>query len=361
MAFIHRPESPCKPAPIYPVAILPHHDRINVRSDQRFTWDDVLWLRETCGKANLVPVPPDDRVNWRLLHICQPSRVALEWLEARGNVWPTYLEPALNLIFNTGRECWDATRYTSKHIYKPYHQHRWFEPLNTRYTGPRRSPQNLTHYGHRRCKVSKAPHCLHIEWRTKSSALPRIKATTIREVIDFDHRAFWQERLLMYEVDLEMLGAMWRRLAKLKSPRHDIELLDKFTNVQIGYRLLCLCHNVQGLVDRLRSMIRQIHKCRIPVNVEHLWPQNHTPSAIVIANSRTRPDFPCQNKVLAGYHNIHAKSLHTHAASAVVGRLAHASAASRSVTDITYRHAGVSDHNRAAVYHRRAAGWDRRG
>jgi hypothetical protein len=46
-----------------------------------------------------------------------------------------------------------------------------------------------------------APKCLHIEWRsTGSGALAHFGCSTVSDLIHFDHKKFWDENIVMYEI-----------------------------------------------------------------------------------------------------------------------------------------------------------------
>jgi hypothetical protein len=53
--------------------------------------------------------------------------------------------------------------------------------------------------------------CLHLEWRLRS--LKAVRAAGIEsgeDLIGFNHREFWQKRLLLFDVDRQRLGRLIR-------------------------------------------------------------------------------------------------------------------------------------------------------
>jgi hypothetical protein len=287
--LIARPSPAFKPAPLHPVATYSFLDREHFRHPNRFTPAHVVALRALCpkGKVNPARLPPDyRRFDWRRIHGTRPTTAALDYLEALGGVVPIYRERSLDLIFASSRECWDAERFINRHSLKKYRRrpHRYERSGRARYTDKRKAPNNLVIYSQPYSRVTGELYCLHLDWRTRGRrALAANGGDTILDHRTFDPRHFWRQRLLLREIDdYATLGRWWMRWARRVNRRRDgAEWTGEYSNAEIGKRLFALCHDVQGLVDRLRPMIPQIHKVLIPLDCTHLLPQNDTHSAIV--------------------------------------------------------------------------------
>lgn len=270
------PNALFKRAPIDPLSTYTSDDRLHGWRHRPFNKQEMRWLREHCDFAENPPLsyktPGRRRRDFRRVHLGRPNNKALGWLKAQ-NVRPIGYQPAIDWIVGSEDECRGGNLFLRRHGFKRYH--RLYRPKRSpfavHYASGRRARSNTATYADRASKVTGEVCCIHHEYRLRDAeALRVIGIHTIDDVIKFDHYAFWKKYLLAYEIDFAVLGRMWVRHTR----RHGAKWIAEINYEDIGRRLFALCHSsVQELVDRLRRLIPRIHKCLVPINVEHLLPQ----------------------------------------------------------------------------------------
>jgi hypothetical protein len=129
----------------------------------------------------------------------------------------------------------------------------------TRYDAGGQARNRLVIYAEDHSRVTGELNCIHIEWRVRS---PRaIRAAGInsgKDLPEFDHRAFWQKRLLLYTVDWRHLGLLIRnrrmgtKRRSSRTYRTDAHLMDG----RAGEVYARSYDTVQKLIDDLKSSCR---------------------------------------------------------------------------------------------------------
>jgi hypothetical protein len=177
----------------------------------------------------------------------QPDDAALAWIAGRADACVNRAQFTLDLIYNTPAERDQARQFFHVHLVR-----RWRRPSPlrfydndedaTRYDGPRKCANRLTDYSEPYSRATGEVCCLHVEWT--ASGVKAVRAAGIitpRDVLRFDHRAFWKRHLRLVTIDLDRLGrALNRRRARITTDR------DRF----LGRRAFHYGdHTMQGLID----------------------------------------------------------------------------------------------------------------
>lgn len=210
------------------------------------------------------------------LQLRLPSHEALQSLSTLSDVLLYYVEFALDWIFHT-----EAKRDEARDLFDKHHLKKWHgrQPLRfvkrTRYTGPRSAPNVLTTYSDRESKITGEVFCLHAEWRIRRSrALRAVGVNGLADLLAFDHRSFWSERLLISALDLRQLGRLHcnterhtrRRKPWILSFRYDVHL-------RAGTIILNALGSIQAVIDACSSRF-DVKSCLTSINVRHLLPSS---------------------------------------------------------------------------------------
>ena len=126
-------------------------------------------------------------------------------------------------------------------------------------------------YGDQACRHTGHPHCFHIEFRLKGmQTLNRAGIYSVTDLLNFDHRAFWERRLLLAELDYGYFGRMLATRHDGAGRRRKCTDEDRVT----GLRLFQWVGNgsTQKIVDIYRKQIPLIARCLRFVSVSHLLP-----------------------------------------------------------------------------------------
>lgn len=272
-------------------------DTVTLRMAYGLSKEDFDALRDAADGRIILKKKFHGDNRWSLFFtLHQPSRIALEWLcayEGRpafsGAVWGPFnvvrVDVALDLIVSSASASALATRYLQGHL-MPVGRHRagWEfdpneDPLRKKSTllnepepgeGARskdfrfgilgyhmKSGVRTAVYGDLPSKVVEGAYCAHIECRVlRARALGFHKLKQIRQLIELDHRAFWQEMLkLAQPPDIRELG---RVIAKRQQ---------KLARTQPGTRSAG-AQEWQYTPDRMANVILRSH-----------WDQDERPNA----------------------------------------------------------------------------------
>jgi hypothetical protein len=171
---------------------------------------------------------PQARFPIWLINFAQPDADALAAIDRRHHWALCYTEFALDWIYRDAERRLAATAFFDRHFVHP--RHRDAVRLvgdTTRYTRNRFTPggrltrTNVVAYPDQCSNVTGEP-CLHIERRIASaSALRSAGIQRAADLLRFDHRAFWQQHLLFYDLDSARFGRAlinWRRGWRRRNP-----------------------------------------------------------------------------------------------------------------------------------------------
>jgi hypothetical protein len=141
----------------------------------------------------------------------------------------------------------------------------------------RRAPNLLVVYGEDHTRITGELNCLHVECRV--NGVKPVRAAGIesgQDLPDFDHRAFWQTRLLFYKVDRSRLGRLVRNMVTGKRRRTpEIHELGRFAfdiEAKTGEGWVRSFETVQELIDEMKPLVR-VHRALIVMPNESLLPE----------------------------------------------------------------------------------------
>jgi hypothetical protein len=249
-------------------------DLCRVWRPRPFVKAEVDWLKDRCGSVHFGR-KRNGRFNLHRLIVGQPTRAARRWLAAQPGLQLSYVELALDWVFDSQREYDAAYALVDRCFYQKYHRvsHHVHHEKRTRYSGPRKLRHVVVLYDDLPSRNTGEVYTVHVEWRTRGAdALRRIKIDSIADLIDFDHLDFWRTHLLLWEVDRDLLLQMFMNNAN-DNRRRDGAMLQGawFSREQIARRLFGLYRDTQSIVDCLRRIVH-VERAVIPLDVEHLLP-----------------------------------------------------------------------------------------
>lgn len=202
-----------------------------------------------------------------------------------GQFHHNYLECALDLTFDDQLKKVKAADWTDRHLIRKYHPSkygiRWVKGV-TRYDAPRSAQSGITLYADRASRITDDPDCLHLEWRCNGvAALRRIGINSVNDLLTFDHRAFWQQRLILQEWSCapKVLGRIYNRhigpagMGPRRGRREWIDYIgaNKFAySVDVSAGAIIQDMPVQRALDYYRKL--QIGRYLQDINVEQLIP-----------------------------------------------------------------------------------------
>lgn len=210
--------------PVQPLAIMPQlrnqrpRDYLVAGLDRLHAWvdrDELALPKSMTDDGTVVelnPHPMKYHALWKLqLQMRQPSRRAFLTLErSLGHdvrALLNYVEIVLDVLCDSRAQARALQRAFIASVKVKHQQQTLVIHQGTAYIGrlaksDRKPGHVLCVYSDRPSKLNLAkrrrahPACLHIEWRaTGARALEMLGILTTRDLLDFDHRAFWTERI----------------------------------------------------------------------------------------------------------------------------------------------------------------------
>jgi len=267
----------------HPSAVYPFFDKIGVWVQEPLDLDERNAVRRHCLLkrklySDLRPAGFDPR--WRQrLEIYQPTPKAVQTLlSLRRRHYFNYFEPALDWIYD---DSWDRdqARAALNHYFVKRYRRRDYDPprdYGTYYSGPRKTATNPVIYSDRVCKLTGELFCVHMDWRMRGKAnLENAGIHSLEDLLQFDHRAFWQARLLLLAVDdLRRLGRIHNNhFCGTRRRRDWIEFYGSLywdMDAWLG-RILHTLFDTQQLLDRFGTKFA-VRKCLVAVDASHLLP-----------------------------------------------------------------------------------------
>jgi hypothetical protein len=174
---------------------------------------DLAWLREHhrdlyeyCGRRKRLTLSSPRRQDFEhSVILFQPGDGALKWVGQRVHHL-TYVELANDLVYPTYGAAQHADDFMDAHLIKKHHRGNNRYKGASRYTNSRKSPNNMVVYADKRSRITGEP-CCHLEWRMLGrAALKAAGISSAADLVVFNHREFWQRRLVIGQLDLQRLG-----------------------------------------------------------------------------------------------------------------------------------------------------------
>jgi hypothetical protein len=188
---------------------------------------------------------------------------ALRLLAGRDSVHQNRVDIALEWIFDNEDEVNQANEFFVRYNVVKHHSRRQGIRFvaRTRYTARLAAPNNLASYPDRPSKINGKP-CLRIEMRiTGIQALQRAGITCIQDLINLDHKTFWQQRLRMCTVDMRKLGRIYnetRRNTK-QVTRHRQRRFTYDLDVRVAQILMRTSGMQRSLDEYMYRRWRELH------------------------------------------------------------------------------------------------------
>jgi hypothetical protein len=277
---------PRRAAPLNPTSRDPYFDKIQFWVHTPLNRKTLAGLRKECGRGGLYvdnrPARFDRRYRQRI-EFKQPLDQALRWLAQCDEALINRAEIAIDLVFRSWAERDDAKEFLHQHFVRRWHgknQPIWVFEAGARYDGPRRAPNRTAFYQEEHSRITGEVCVLHVEWRLNGlQALRRAGITSGQDLLEFNHRQFWQKRLLLYEVDCQRLGRLIRNCLSGKRSRVSVIKQTSGYRVNIDGRTgethRRVAGTIQELIDnlaRVRERVR-VKRALLPLSNETLLPE----------------------------------------------------------------------------------------
>jgi hypothetical protein len=140
----------------------------------------------------------------------QPNDIALDVLRRHHDphLIVTRVHLALDLVTATTVVREALRNYLLKHLVQPWYRGDGLITFeDTVYRYPSRRHDQMVMYDDKPCRVTGEVDCVHLEWRAqRHRSAVRAGAETIEDLLAFDHRAFWDRKLRLLELDYSKLG-----------------------------------------------------------------------------------------------------------------------------------------------------------
>lgn len=296
MTIISRPTTPIKPAAIYA-----YFDKIQFWVRTPLDRATLATLNQQCGRGGIFVGnrPAKFKGGFRQrIELRQPSSEALLSLARRDDVLINRAEIAIDYIYKRPAETEGAFEFLHRHFVRRWHgkkqkiklvrgdrsnaaNRRAAEVVDdvgaaeSRYDAGR-APNKIVFYSKPYSRVTGELNCLHLEWHLNGSrAVQRAGIKSGRDLLEFDHRLFWQKRLLLYRVDPERLGRLIRNRSQGKKSRTSEFVKSEFKyniDANTGSVHVRACDTIQELIDELKGSHR-IRRALVPISNEVLLPE----------------------------------------------------------------------------------------
>ncbi len=269
-----------------PVRTHAYLDVVRVWLLRPLTTAEFTWLRPHGGGAKLRVHNRPARFNRRYcqrLTLFQPTTDALQSLATRDHHL-TYAEISLDWIFSCKPHKNEAVDCLWQHLVKNNHRDQGVifvgnEGTQSRYSGPRNAPNVIVVYSDKPSRVTGQNHCVHLDWRVAGgAALRRNGIHSLRDLLDFNFREFWERRLRICSLDLRSLGRMHcnrNNSVKRRGPWIQFDRNGTFAydfHLRTGSIIVRASGSTQAVIDRYRKYF-EVNRCVITHNVRHLLPR----------------------------------------------------------------------------------------
>ena len=287
---------PSAPVPMKPSAIYGYFDKIQFWVLTPLDSMTIASLRRQCGQGGLHvdnrPARFDGGYRQRI-ELRQPSDNALAWLAGHDDALINRVEIALDFTFRSKVEKDRLFEFLHYHLVRRWHGKNQKIKLvrgtalktskvvdeiddgETRYDAYR-APNKIVFYRNQFSRITGELNCLHLEWHL--NLLKTVRSAGInsgRDLVEFNHRQFWQKRLLLCDVDRRRLGRLIRNRAAGKRRRtSEIKQTGRYRiNIdgRTGEAHVRSFDTVQELIDQLKSSNR-IQRALVPISTKSLLP-----------------------------------------------------------------------------------------
>ena len=318
---------------IRPVAIYHYVDALQVWLKQPLTRRQYNWLKRRCDFDPFDGPATFDPQYVQRLQIRQPSDEVLQWIAYRCDAYLNRAEFALDWVFGSEEEKEQAQDFLRRYFIKRHRGKQeisYYGGSNSQYLASRTAANVPVNYGDKECKLTGELHCLHIEWRKQGAEALRRRGITVRDLVNFNHRAFWKRRLLLYAIDPSKLGKEYRKAYRsgFRNTRYQRRKTDRIIRFgsfsynedrEMGLRLQKLIKtkqwnetgvkqaSVQAILDAYRGKKLKVGKALREIDVSHLLSGEELPDGGLDARGREGRGRSGENR--RGENEIHAITL----------------------------------------------------
>lgn len=276
--------TPAVPPAIFPLAIYPYFDKVQVWLKSPADPKTVDRLQLRCGHFYVDNRSARFGDGYRQrLEFKQPKPDALAWIACQRATMINRVEIALDLVFADRNRRDDAFEFFHRHLIRRWHGKRQRIKLvrggrkeghggkrapelvdevaagQTRYDGGRCAPNQITLYRAQYSRVTGELNCLHLEWRLNTLAsVQNAGITSGVHLFEFDHRQFWARRMRLVSADPEKLGRCIRNRVNGTKSRTPEPGNNRFVNLdqRRGSVMLQAFGTMQEFVDAFGSSLR---------------------------------------------------------------------------------------------------------
>lgn len=220
------------------------------------------------------------------VELYQPTSGAFELLVKlkETEILINYLELALDVISAKPHEPVILQDFVTAHLFQPCHGDQKYNNFRgTEYSGSRSARNQYVAYSSRPSKITGEVNCTHLEWRIKEVSAVRAHGIhTFKDLVNFDHMAFWEKNLRLYWIPSEKLGRLelnqrgrtQRRASPVVDYGHGIKVSP---DARLGHLLkLEACTDEDGYVVRDPASTQLLidkygviaRKARIPITID---------------------------------------------------------------------------------------------
>lgn len=257
---------------VQPKRVIPYFDKVQAWSKTHLSAAELAHLRDHCTTVHRMKKKP--RFNrgqgyCEFLVLRQPDDEALNFLAQRQGLLVNLLEVALDWIFESEDE-----RDHASDLVAQLHVKKWRRPGmqvrlvgSTRYSDPRGASNNFVLYPDKACRITGDQYCVHLEWRMRLDGIKSLHLTA-EQLIRFDHFAFWERRLLFFDVDRRELGRLCHN--RLKRSKRRGAWITQFRSysydhdVRAGATIFHVLRSTQSVIDELGGF-SAVKRALIPV------------------------------------------------------------------------------------------------
>jgi hypothetical protein len=182
---------------------------VNVRTRRDLTLAELRFLRQHSSDAEIHAGQYIHGFSKDVLKIVKPDLAAQQFIAALPGAMINRLEVAKDLI--VGAEIkWALRDVFDDHFVQPWHGDQVQWRLNGgSYTSGKRARRKFAWYADEEAKVTGEVDCFHLEGRHVGvQSVRRAGVEHPRDLLTFDHGAYWAKRLTLFEVDYERLGRL---------------------------------------------------------------------------------------------------------------------------------------------------------
>ncbi|UFW69204.1 hypothetical protein [Bradyrhizobium sp. WU425] len=276
---------------VIPSATYAYFDKIAFWIENVFTEEEKAFIRSQCGPGgtDIDRNFPGHRARFdprliQRIETRQPTPALRKFLSTVPGIHLNMAEFTLDLIFNTEEERDEMWKYLDQHLVKRKHKGtvRYFK--GTRYTDRRWASLNHVAYRPLFAKLTGEVYCIHLEIRVcGAAALRRLKIGGIADLVEFDHHAFWETRLLLKKVrDFGQLGRSYfnsLRPNRKDTPRKPRVFSTRagfvyYTDRRLGQTILRASRTVQNMIDAASRSEFPVNRTLVRIDNTPLLPAN---------------------------------------------------------------------------------------